>query len=227
MRILLGCEESQAVTIELRKLGHEAYSCDLKPTSGPNPEWHIQDDLLKVIARGGWDLMVCFPPCTHLAVSGSKHFAKKRADGRQQAAIKFFMDCVNAPIPMIAIENPVGIMSSEYRPPDQIIQPYHFGDPFQKTTCLWLKNLPKLKATHYDAPLFGMSVDKGEFYKWVDTKTGKTKRQPLWYAQAKGFGGKATKGQTHDTTRSKTFHGIAKAMATTWSQKKATVSSDL
>jgi len=180
------------------------------------PEWHIQDDLLKVIAQGGWDLGVFFPPCTHLAVSGSKHFAKKRADGRQQKAIEFFMACVNAPVPMIAIENPVGIMSTEYRPPDQIIQPYHFGDPFQKTTCLWLKNLPKLKATHYDAPLFGMSVDKGEFYEF-ETAEGKTKKMPLWYAQAKGFGGKAPKGQTHDTTRSKTFPGIAKNMALQWS----------
>lgn len=227
MRILLGCEESQAVTIEFRKLGHEAYSCDLKPCTGGHPEWHIQDDLLKVIARGGWDMLIAFPPCTHLAVSGSRHFEQKRKDGRQASAIKFFMDCVNAPIHRIAIENPVGIMSTEYRVPDQIIQPYHFGDPYTKTTCLWLKNLPKLKATHYDAPLFGMSVDKGEFYEWVDTKTGKTKRQPLWYAQAKGFGGKATKGQTHDVTRSKTFHGIARAMAFTWSQKKATVSGDL
>lgn len=226
MRILLGCEESQAVTIEFRKLGHEAYSCDLKPCTGGHPEWHIQDDLLKVITRGGWDMLIAFPPCTHLAVSGAKHFEIKRKDGRQASAIKFFMDCVNAPIHRIAIENPVGIMSTEYRVPDQIIQPYHFGDPYTKTTCLWLKNLPKLKATHYDAPLFGMSVDKGEFYEF-ETAEGKTKRMPLWYAQAKGFGGKATKGQTHDVTRSKTFHGIARAMASTWSQKKATVSGDL
>ena len=220
MKILIGCEESQAVTIEFRKLGHEAYSCDLKACTGGHPEWHIQDDLLKVIARGGWDMLIAFPPCTHLAVSGAKHFDIKRKDGRQASAIKFFMDCVNAPIHKIAIENPVGIMATEYRVPDQIIQPYHFGDPFTKTTCLWLKNLPKLKATHYDAPLFGMSVDKGEFYEF-ETAEGKTKRMPLWYAQAKGFGGKATKGQTHDVTRSKTFHGIARAMASTWSQKKA------
>ncbi len=107
MRVLLGCEESQAVACEFRALGHEAYSCDLKPTSGNNPEWHIQDDLLKVIARGGWDLMVAFPPCTHLAVSGAKHFEQKRKDGRQAEAIEFFMACVNAPIPKIAIENPM------------------------------------------------------------------------------------------------------------------------
>jgi len=214
--VLVGCEESQAVTIEFRKLGIEAYSCDLKPTSGPNPEWHIQDDLMKVIASRQWDMAIFFPPCTHLAVSGAKHFEQKRKDGRQAAGIKFFMDCVNAPIHKIAIENPMGIMSTEYRKPDQIIQPYHFGDPFQKTTCLWLKNLPKLKATHYDAPLFGMSVDKGEFYEF-ETAEGKTKKMPLWYAQAKGFGGKAPKGQTHDTTRSKTFPGIAKNMALQWS----------
>lgn len=224
---ILGCEESQAVTIQFRLLGIKAYSCDLKPCSGGYPEWHIQGDVLEVIKNHPEiKIGVFFPPCTHLAVSGAKHFEIKRKDGRQAAAIRFFMDCVNAPIHRIAIENPVGIMSSEYRPPDQIIQPYHFGDPYTKTTCLWLKNLPKLKATHYDAPLFGMSVDKGEFYEF-QTAEGKTKKMPLWYAQAKGFGGKATKGQTHDVTRSKTFHGIAKNMALQWSQKKATVSGDL
>lgn len=105
-------------------------------------------------------------------------------------------------------------MSTIYRKPDQIIHPYHFGDPFQKTTCLWLKNMPKLVATHFDAPLFGETVDKGEFYEFVEEKTGKTKKMPLWYAQAKGFGGKAAK--DHGEKRSKTFMGIAKAMSQTW-----------
>ena len=132
MKVLLACEESQAVCKEFRRLGHEAYSCDILPTSGDNPEWHIQDDLLDVMCFGHWDLMVAFPPCTHLAVSGARHFKEKQADGRQQEGIDFFMKVAQAPIEFIAIENPVGIMSTIYRKPDQIIQPYYFGDSFSK-----------------------------------------------------------------------------------------------
>jgi len=144
--------------------------------------------------------MIGFPPCTHLAVSGAKHF-KKKQDGRQQKAVSFFMLLINAPIEKICIENPVGIMSTLYRQPDQIIQPYYFGDPYQKTTCLWLKNLPKLY--HNAAPnLFGDPVThthKGEF---IVTPSGK--KLPAWYSKAKG-----NRGQE----RSKTFPGIAAAMA--------------
>ncbi len=131
MRILVACEESQAVTKELRKLGHEAFSCDLLPCSGGYPEWHLQQDVFEVIDKG-WDMMVAFPPCTDLAVSGARHFERKRADGSQQKSIKFFMDLANAPIEKIALENPIGIMSSEWRKPDQIIQPWQFGDKAQK-----------------------------------------------------------------------------------------------
>ena len=120
MKILVACEESQAVTIELRKLGHEAYSCDIQECSGGHPEWHLQQDIFEVIEQG-WDMMIAFPPCTHLAVSGAAHFEKKRADGRQHQGIDFFMKIVNADIPRIAVENPVGIMSKIYRKPDQII----------------------------------------------------------------------------------------------------------
>ena len=177
-KILVACEESQAVTIELRKLGHEAYSCDILPCSGGHPEWHIQDDVLKYlngheaifwtcdnvghITPKRWDMIIAFPPCTHLAVSGARHFEKKRADGRQREAIEFFCKFLMADCDRIAIENPVGIISGDYIPkwfpdlaekyglpikPIQIIQPYFFGDPHKKTTCLWLKGLPDIKHT--------------------------------------------------------------------------------
>lgn len=210
-RVLLACEESQAVTIEFRKLGFEAFSCDIQECSGGYPEWHLKTDLFEVI-NDNWDLMIAFPPCTHLAVSGAAHFEKKRADGRQQEGIDFFMKVINAPIHRIALENPIGIMSKIYRKPDQIIQPYYFGDEFQKTTCLWLKNLPKLY--HNEKPnLFDSEVThvgKGEFFTWIDKKTGKEKRQPKWYADA--FMYKKEIGKE----RSKTFPGIAKAMANQW-----------
>lgn len=146
MKILVACEESQAVTIELRKLGHEAYSNDLLPCSGGHPEWHIQKDTLQLIKKK-WDMIIAFPPCTHLCSSGARWWPAKKADGRQQKAIDFFMAIANADCPRIAIENPVGIMSRVYRKPDQIIQPWQFGEGFVKTTCLWLKGLPKLVPT--------------------------------------------------------------------------------
>ena len=146
MKILVACEESQAVTIELRKLGHDAYSCDLLPCSGGHPEWHIQGDVLDQLNKN-WDMMIAFPPCTDLTVSGARHFEKKRANGSQQRSIDFFMQFINAPIEKIAVENPIGIMSNLYKQPSQIIQPWQFGDKSQKSTCLWLKNLPLLKPT--------------------------------------------------------------------------------
>ena len=210
MRILVACEESQAVTIELRKRGYEAYSCDILDCSGGHPEWHIKGDVLEQLNKG-WDMMIAFPPCTHLAVSGAAWFEEKRKDGRQQKGIDFFMSLVNAPINKIAIENPVGIMSSTYRKSDQIIHPYYFGDEAQKTTCLWLKNLPKL--FHNKKPdLFNTEtthVGKGEFCEWVDGKTGKIKRKSAF--MEKGF--KISERGHH---RSKTFPGIAKAMAEQW-----------
>ena len=202
MRVLLACEESQAVCKEFRKLGHEAFSADLLDCSGDNPEWHLKGDVLEIINEG-WDLMIAFPPCTHLAVSGSRHFKNKIADGRQEQGINFFMKMVNAPIEKIAIENPIGIMSTLYRKPDQIIHPYYFGDSFSKSTCLWLKNLKPL--THVrESPLFPEEithVDKGEF---ITFSSGK--RMAKWYNEASGNG----------DMRSKTFSGIAKAMAKQW-----------
>jgi site-specific DNA-cytosine methylase len=147
MKILVACEESQAVTIEFRKLGHEAYSCDVLPCSGGHPEWHLQQDVTELLCEK-WDMILAFPPCDHLAVSGARWFKEKKADGRQQEAIDFFMKFVNAKCDKIAIENPIGIMSTKYRKPDQIIQPWQFGHGETKATCLWLKGLPKLKPTN-------------------------------------------------------------------------------
>ena len=203
MKILVACEESQAVTKELRLLGHEAFSCDLLPCSGGHPEWHYQQDVFEVINMG-WDMMIAFPPCTDLAVSGAKHFERKIADGSQQKSIQFFMDLVNAPIMKIAIENPIGIMSRIYRKPDQIIQPWHYGDKAQKSTCLWLKNLPELIPTDV--------VEKGEFFEFT-SKKGEKKRMPMWYYKALQD---AKTPEERRTLRSKTFPGIAKAMAEQW-----------
>ena len=203
MRILVACEESQAVTKSLRRLGHQAYSCDVVPCSGGHPEWHLQQDVLDILNQQ-WDMMIAFPPCTHLAVSGARHFKQKQSDGRQQSAIDFFMTLVNAPIPCIAIENPVGIMSTEYRKPDQIIQPYEYGDSVQKTTCLWLKNLPQLQSTK--------RVNPGKFVEFT-TRRGTRKRQSLWYYNTLR---KAKNGTERSMLRSKTFPGIAKAMAKQW-----------
>jgi hypothetical protein len=205
MRILVGCEESQAVTIELRNLGYEAFSCDILPCSGGRPEWHIKEDVLKVIDRG-WDMLIAFPPCTHLALSGCQHWPQKQKDGRQQKAIDFFMSLVKAPIEKICIENPMSIMSTAYRKPDQIIQPWQYGHEAQKTTCLWLKNLNKLEPTNI--------VSKGEFIEFV-SKKGIKKKQPKWYFDA--LKNSKTK-EDRTTLRSKTFKGIAEAMANQFTQ---------
>jgi hypothetical protein len=189
MRVLVACEFSGVVREAFRKLGHEAVSCDLLPTEVPGP--HYQGDVFDIV-DDGWDLMIAHPPCTHLACSGAKHFAQKRADGRQQQGIDLFMAFTQVNIPRWCIENPVGIMSTHYRKPDQIVQPWMFGDSYQKTTCLWLKGLPLLAPTNI--------VDKGEF---VTTPSGK--KLPKWYSDNKS-----------QKNRSKTFPGIAEAMAAQW-----------
>ena len=199
MKILIACEYSGAVRDEFIRLGHDAMSCDLLPTDKQGP--HYEGDVFDII-NDGWDMMIAFPPCTHLALSGSQWFKQKIADGRQQEGLQFVRDLMNAPIPKIAIENPIGIISSQIRKYDQIIQPYMFGDPFQKSTCLWLKGLQPLIATDV--------VGKGEFKEWVD-KNGKKKRQSTWYAETWG------KGDLRWKIRSQTFPGIAKAMAEQWS----------
>lgn len=163
MRVLVACEESQTVCKAFRARGHEAYSADILEPSGGHPEWHILGDVLPLIngrckfstmdgteheIAGCWDMLIAFPPCTHLAASGARWFPEKRADGRQQSAIAFFMQFINADCDRIAVENPVSIMSTEYRKPDQTFQPWQFGHGESKKTCLWLKNLQPLKPTN-------------------------------------------------------------------------------
>ena len=206
MRVLVACEESQAVTKELRNLGHEAFSCDILPCSGGHPEWHIKGDAVKEAHSGEYDMMICFPPCTHLAVSGARHFKEKIEDGRQQQGIDLFMSFANAPIDKIAIENPIGIMSTKFQKPNQIIQPWMFGDKAQKSTCLWLKNLDELVPTNI--------VDKGEFFEFV-SKKGVKKKMAMWYYKALKD---AKTSAERSTLRSKTFGGIAKAMANQWTK---------
>ena len=208
IRILIACEESQAVTKAFRKLGFEAFSCDLLPCSGGHPEWHYKEDMFEVIKREPkFDLMIAFPPCTDLAVSGARHFERKIADGSQAKSIQFFMDVVNADVERIAVENPIGIMSRLYKKPNQIIQPYWFGDKAQKSTCLWLKNLPNLTPTDI--------VEKGEFFEFI-SKKGENKRMPMWYYEALQ---KAKTPEQRRTLRSKTFQGIADAMAEQWGKQ--------
>lgn len=213
MKILVACEESQAVTIELRRLGHEAYSCDIEPCSGGHPEWHIQGNAMIILnghmsycrrdvykapfplfrTQDGsfhtlprrWDMILAFPPCTNLAVSGARYFAEKVKDGSQQASIEFFMRFARSDCPKIAIENPIGIMSSKWRKPDQIIQPWQFGHGETKSTCLWLKGLPILEPTEI-----------------VEGREPRVWKMPPSRDRAK--------------LRSKTYPGIARAMAEQW-----------
>nr|WP_295070431.1 hypothetical protein [uncultured Fibrobacter sp.] len=232
LNILIACEESQAVCKAFRKLGHNAYSCDLLDCSGDHPEWHFNHDITEVlnktnlvlqngedaVIKGNWDLMIGHPPCTYLAVSGAQWYyhpedkdlpvEKRRPHPKypnrardREDAVKFFMSLAKAKIKRIAIENPVGIMSNRWRKPDQKIQPYQFGDPYSKGTCLWLKNLWTLHPSKE-------TNDHGEK---VFFKSGKS--QPKWYSEAL----KAKTPEERRTLRSKTFPGIARAMAEQWS----------
>lgn len=233
LNILVACEESQAVTKQFRLLRHNAYSCDLLPCSGNHPEWHFNMDVFKVIKNkggilqngnkvkinGNWDLMVAHPPCTYLAVSGARWFynpndshlpmnqrtphpkyPNRKKD--QEDAIDFFIKLMNVPIKHIAIENPIGVISSVYEKPSQIVHPYMFGDEASKTTCLWLKNLCKLEPTEL--------VGKGERIQFASGKS-----QPKWYSDAFV---KAKTPEERRTLRSKTFKGMAEAMAIQWTK---------
>lgn len=217
MYILVACEESQAVTLAFRDLGIKAFSSDVQPCSGGHREFHILGDCLEILNApvkfktmdgkehfvDHWDAIIAFPPCTDLAVSGARWFAQKRADGRQQRSIEFFKQFTRLDCPHVAIENPIGIMSTEYRKPDQIIQPFQFGHAVRKSTCLWLKGLPKLIPTEYVNHkedeygfTYGGSLryardDDGKILAWNNPETAKI--------------------------RSKTYTGIARAMATQWS----------
>jgi hypothetical protein len=206
-KILVACEESQAITIKLRDLGHEAFSCDILPCSGGHPEWHLQGDVFNYV-NNGWDLMIAHPPCTYLSVSGAKHLYNKDKSPNleryknQAEALNFVQKLMDLPIPRIAIENPVSVISTKIRKPDQIVQPWMFGDEATKTTCLWLKNLPRLEATKI--------VGKGER---TIFKSGKS--HPKWYADAFAL---AKTPSERRNLRSKTFQGMAQAMADQWTK---------
>lgn len=200
LKVLVGCEESQAICKEFRKLGHEAFSCDLLPCSGGHPEWHLQMDVFEAIKLKSWDLAVFHPPCTFLAVSGARWLynkdgsidnSRKRSQDEALAFVKQLMDCN---IPYTAIENPVSIISSKIRKPDQCIQPWQFGHAEIKKTCLWLKNLPKLEET---------DNVKGK----IDALEYKDKAKIHYMSP----------GEDRAKLRSKTYKGIAKAIAEQWS----------
>lgn len=234
MNILVACEESQAVCKAFRAKGHNAFSCDIIDCSGGHPEWHIKHDVLDLLngyctfqtedgeyhtLLGKWDMIIAFPPCTHLAVSGAAWFEKKRADGRQRDGIEFFCQFLKADCDKIVIENPVGIISGDYiekwfpdlaakyilpRKPTQIISPWMFGDNFEKHTCLWIKGLPDLVPEVTEQPDL-------EYLEWTNPDTGKTKRMPKWYADAYRL-----PPAERAKLRSKTFPGVARAMAEAW-----------
>ncbi len=211
-KILIACEESDQVRHRFEKIGFNAWSCDIQPNRSGTKK-HLQIDLMQVL-KIRWDAIIAFPPCTHLSNAGSRHFAAKKADGRQQESINFFLKIAENKSKFIAIENPLGIMSTIWRKPDQIIHPYFFGDETMKRTCLWLKNLPKLyhnkTANLFDANV--THVSQGKFYYWK-TKSGKIKRQNQWFYDAY-----ADSKNRHLTSkiRSETFPGIAEAMASQW-----------
>lgn len=207
MKVLVACEESQEVCKAFRELGHEAYSCDIQDCSGGHPEWHLKQDVIPLLNQE-WDLIIAHPPCTFLTVTGNRWFNVERYGDKaiqrqkdREKAVEFFMQFVNAKCEKIAIENPIGYMSTAYKKPTQIIHPYMFGDPARKATCLWLKGLPKLTPTDMVEPvIIQYQNGKGTDNPWhMDTM----KLPPKERAKA----------------RSKTFPGIAKAMAEQWGGK--------
>jgi hypothetical protein len=207
MRVLVACEYSGTVRDAFIAKGHDAWSCDILPTDVSGP--HIQGDVLNVL-NDGWDLMIAHPPCTHLAVSGAAHFKAKQADGRQQEGIDFFRALTEAPIEKWAIENPIGIMSSHYRTPDQVIQPYYFGDPERKATCLWLKGLRPLWYVPRDTLFEQQTAVEPNIVTLYSKKTGKKLTYSEWEYKA------SMNHKDRAKIRSKTFPGIAKAMADQW-----------
>lgn len=184
-RVLVACEYSATVRDAFRAAGHNAWSCDLLPTEG-NPRWHVRGNVLEII-NDGWDLMIAHPPCTDLAVSGARHFAAKIADGRQDRALDFVRRLLDAPVERIALENPVSVISTKIRKPDQIIQPWQFGHGETKATCLWLKNLPKLVPTDV-----------------VEGRSDRIHKMPP--------------SENRWKERSRTYQGIANAMANQWGE---------
>lgn len=204
MRVIVGCEFSQVVTLAFRERGHEAYSCDILPCEGGHPEWHFQEDIFEVLQRERFDLGIFHPPCTYLTCAGNKWFGEKYKDrfpGRAEKmmdAAEFFIALADAPLPLVSVENPIGRMSTIYRKPDQIIQPYEYGHNARKATCLWLKGLPKLRPTN----IVPFDIHT--------TKSGKT--MSVWHVKLGSSKNKAERSHL----RSITFPGIAAAMAEQW-----------
>ena len=204
MKVLVACEESQEVCKAFRELGHEAYSCDIQDCSGGHPEWHLKQDVIPLLNQE-WDLIIAHPPCTFLTLTGNRWFNVERYGDKaiqrqkdREEAIEFFMQFANAKCERIAIENPIGCMSTMYKKPNQIIQPYMFGDPARKATCLWLKGLPKLTPTDIVEPII------------IHYQNGKGTDNP-WHMETMKLSPKE-----RAKARSKTFPGIAKAMAEQW-----------
>jgi hypothetical protein len=207
MKVLVACEESQEVCKAFRELGHEAYSCDIQDCSGGHPEWHLKQDVIPLLNQD-WDLIIAHPPCTFLTVTGNRWFDVERYGDKaiqrhkdREEAVAFFMQFVNAKCEKIAIENPIGYMSTAYKKPSQIIHPYMFGDPARKATCLWLKGLPKLIPTNMVEPII------------IQYQNGKGTDNP-WHMDTMKLPPKE-----RAKARSKTFPGIAKAMAEQWGGK--------
>lgn len=206
MRVLVACEFSDTVCKAFRALGHDAWSCDLLPSDGNSP-YHIHGDVLNVL-DDGWDLMIAHPPCQFLTVTGNKWFLPAYKDrfpdrlNQREDALQFVVALMNAPIPRIAIENPIGVIGTRIRKPDQIIQPYEFGHPDRKSTCLWLKGLPLLKTTNVVTPII------------VTNRNGKT-------ASAHHDAALRLPPEERWKVRSKTYQGIASAMAAQWGQSES------
>lgn len=201
LRVLVGCEMSGRVRASFEEMGCDAWSCDLRETEIPGN--HYRGDIRDMFSQQ-WDIGIFFPPCTYLSYVGNRHWNKPGRAEKREAAMNFFMECINAPIPRICVENPLGYPVKIYRKPDQIINPYLFGDPFKKRTCLWLKNLPHLWHFNHDGGLF--------------VRTGVDKPEPLSYLKTTGKAINWVDGGTRDPVeRSKTFPGIAWAMAEEWS----------
>ena len=218
MKVLVACEESQRVCIAFRERGHDAFSCDILPCSGGHPEWHIMQDVIPLLngqckfktmdgvehsMNSKWDIIIAHPPCTYLTLTGNKWFKPEFSDRfpdrqeQRKEAVYFFMTIANAECGKIAIENPVGIMSSQWRKPDQYIEPYMFGDPEKKKTGLWLKGLPLLKPTNIVEPVI------------IHCKSGAN--EPRWHIETMRL-----PREERSRVRSQTFIGIAKAMAEQW-----------
>lgn len=211
LKILAACEASGRIVKAFRERGHDAWSCDIKPTYGEYPQYHLQQDVTPLLDEK-WDCIISFPPCTDLSASGARYWPEKQRDGRQKLAIEFFMKFVKSPCKHKSIENSRGIMSGEYRLPDQIIHPWYFGDPYLKMTCLWLFGLPKLIYMEQDG-LFGEKktiVEPIAHWHSGATRGGKLKDGTRRKSKLKT----AKKYKSDD--RAETFSGIANAMAEQW-----------